>query len=322
MQYNKGHLFLLKFRAKLMVLKDGLSDDEFKKLIERLSYRKQYNQEVVTLDTVKESLQELGLSDLLMDNDIEEVRKQVNKEFKKQQRKNYLIFACVLLALTAPLSAFGGYKLKELVSSFSQQSSNPDLVNLSEESKRLELENEDLQRKIKELEDENESLKSSNIPSPSASVASDNKTVSEPSSSKAINVVKVQSLIFEFKECKKSEISSTLQNIKCSFLVTSTQEKNKLYVHGNYNSNIRTRMLEDGKELIATKVDFGSNSGGSQAENILIKDTPIEVILTFEDVPQSIKKVGVIEISSYLESPDFNDYIKAEFHNQTLSNSQ
>jgi hypothetical protein len=212
--------------------------------------------------------------------------------------------------------------LKELVSSFSQQSSNPDLVNLSEESKRLELENEDLQRKIKELEDENESLKSSNIPSPSASVASDNKTVSEPSSSKAINVVKVQSLIFEFKECKKSEISSTLQNIKCSFLVTSTQEKNKLYVHGNYNSNIRTRMLEDGKELIATKVDFGSNSGGSQAENILIKDTPIEVILTFEDVPQSIKKVGVIEISSYLESPDFNDYIKAEFHNQTLSNSQ
>ena len=65
-----------------MVLKDGLSDDEFKKLIERLSYRKQYNQEVVTLDTVKESLQELGLSDLLMDNDIEEVRKQVNKEFK------------------------------------------------------------------------------------------------------------------------------------------------------------------------------------------------------------------------------------------------
>ncbi|MFM7791335.1 MAG: hypothetical protein ACKO90_25610, partial [Microcystis panniformis] len=106
-QNNDGHLFLLQFRIKLMVLKDGLSDDEFKKLIERLSYRKQYNQEVITLDAVKESLQELGLSDLLMDNDIEEVRRQVNKEFNKQQRKNYLIFAAVLLVLTVPLSALG-----------------------------------------------------------------------------------------------------------------------------------------------------------------------------------------------------------------------
>ena len=118
-----------------MVLKDGLSDDEFKKLIERLPYRKQYNQEVITLDAVKESLQELGLSDLLMDNDIEEVRRQVNKEFKKQQRKNYLIFASVLLVLTIPLSAFGGYKFKEWISSFFQQSSNSDLVQLSEKLK-------------------------------------------------------------------------------------------------------------------------------------------------------------------------------------------
>lgn len=74
--------------------------------------------------------------------------------------------------------------------------------------------------------------------------------------------------------------------------------------------------------LNLSTVDFGSNSGSSQADNILIKDTPMEVIFTFEDVPQSIKKVGVIEVSSYLESPDFNDNVKAEFHDKTLSNSQ
>ncbi|WP_430015596.1 hypothetical protein ACQY1X_08720 [Microcystis protocystis FBCC-A270] len=321
-QNNDGHLFLLQFRVKLMVLKDGLSDDEFKKLIERLSYRKQYNQEVITLDAVKESLQELGLSDLLMDNDIEEVRRQVNKEFKKQQRKNYLIFASVLLVLTIPLSAFGGYKFKEWISSFFQQSSNSDLVQLSEKLNTLESENKDLQRKIKELEDENQSLKGSNVPSPSASFAPDNETVSEPSSFNTDKIVKVQSLIFQFKECQRSAISSTLQNIKCSLLVTSTQDKNKLYIHGNYNSNNRSRIIEDGKELIATKVDFGSNSGTYQADNILIKDTPIEVIITFENVPQSINKVGVIEVSSYLESPEFNDNVKAEFYNKTLSSSQ
>jgi len=54
----------------------------------------------------------------------------------------------------------------------------------------------------------------------------------------------------------------------------------------------------------------------------LIKDTPIEVIITFENVPQSINKVGVIEVSSYLESPEFNDNVKAEFYNKTLSSSQ
>ena len=69
-------------------------------------------------------------------------------------------------------------------------------------------------------------------------------------------------------------------------------------------------------------MDFGSNSGTYQADNILIKDTPIEVIITFENVPQSINKVGVIEVSSYLESPEFNDNVKAEFYNKTLSSSQ
>jgi hypothetical protein len=116
----------------------------------------------------------------LVDSDIQEVRKQVNKEFKKQQRKKYLIFASVLLVLTVPFSAFGGYKLKEWIVSFSQQSSNSDSIQLSEKLKTLESENEDLQRKVKELEDENQSLKGSNIPSPSASFAPDNKTVSEP----------------------------------------------------------------------------------------------------------------------------------------------
>ena len=54
--------------------KNSLSEDEFKKLVERLSQRRNELEGRITIDSVRESLVELGLSDLLRENDIEEVR--------------------------------------------------------------------------------------------------------------------------------------------------------------------------------------------------------------------------------------------------------
>lgn len=313
-----------------MTLKDGLTDEEFTKLVERLSSRKQQDQELINPDLVNESLTELGLSHLLTDSDIEEVRKQVDRELKKQQRRKNLTFTFILLAITIPLSVFGGYKLNDLVDKyFGNQGEEELLASLQELEKKLrvsetdkkviETEKEDLEDKIKELEEENKSLKDSLISNLPTGTTTET-TPTEPSSlgPNPGGIQQVQSLIFELKECQKSTTSSTLQNINCSFLVTSNQDKAKLYVYANYNSDRRSRIVEGGKEFIAKKVNLGSNSGSSRAENNLIKDIPIEITLTFEEVPQSLNKIDVIELSSYLETADFNDDIKVEFRDTKL----
>lgn len=71
-----------------MSLKQGLNEDEFKKLVEILSQRKQEREGIITIDAVRDSLIELGLSELLVESDIEEVRNQVNREFKRRQLRH------------------------------------------------------------------------------------------------------------------------------------------------------------------------------------------------------------------------------------------
>ncbi|GGA49039.1 hypothetical protein [Okeania sp. KiyG1] len=102
-----------------MNLKNSLSEDELNSLIERLSKRKDELEGRITIHSVKESLKKLGLLHLFSENDIKEVRKQVSREFARKQWKSQLTLALRLIIVIAPLSAFGGYKLREyLVSNF------------------------------------------------------------------------------------------------------------------------------------------------------------------------------------------------------------
>ncbi|NER99897.1 MAG: hypothetical protein F6J86_39870, partial [Symploca sp. SIO1B1] len=88
-----------------MSSQNSLDEQEFKKLVELLSTRKDELEGRITIDSVRVSLAELGLSELLVDNDIEEVRKQVNREFRRRQLKSYTIFGIILTILIAPLAA-------------------------------------------------------------------------------------------------------------------------------------------------------------------------------------------------------------------------
>ncbi|MEM1170873.1 MAG: hypothetical protein AAGJ08_17785 [Cyanobacteria bacterium P01_H01_bin.35] len=134
-----------------MNLKKSLSEDEFKRLIERLSQRRDELEGRITIDSVKESLRDLGLSDLLLENDIEEVSKQVSREFARQQWKNRLLQALILIIITNPFAAFGGYKLREyLVSNF------PQLIGVVETVKPSVL--EDLQKQVEEMTNDRDEL--------------------------------------------------------------------------------------------------------------------------------------------------------------------
>ncbi|NES70114.1 MAG: hypothetical protein F6K24_35330 [Okeania sp. SIO2D1] len=140
-----------------MNLKNSLSEDEFNRLIELLSKRRDDLEGRITNDSIKESLKELGLLHLFSENDdIKEVRKQVSREFARKQWKSQLTQSIILIILIAPLSAFGGYKLREyLVSNFPQLIGVTPLVTpseLEELEKQVESGNKRSEEKVKELE--------------------------------------------------------------------------------------------------------------------------------------------------------------------------
>ncbi|NES92399.1 hypothetical protein [Okeania sp. SIO2B9] len=326
--------------------KNSLSEDEFKKLVERLSHRRNELEGRITIDSVRETLAELGLSDLLRENDIEEVRKQVSREFQKRQWQNYFTFAVILIIVVAPLAAFGGYKLRQYI-----VANLPQLVGLNEtpDSSRLleletqvekltanqtELENQlkssqnekdELNERIQELEVENKDLKnrtntptSTTVTSPSIETTDTIETTSTSASSLA--PFEAQGLVYELKGCQKSNVSPNSQTISCTLLITSKQENVKFNLHSNYSGTWRSRIFEAGQEYIATRVELGTYSGrGGIVSNNLITDVPIEATITFDNVSIEVNNIEVFQISSWLESSYYKNGIKVEFRNLSLS---
>ncbi|NEQ36760.1 MAG: hypothetical protein F6K40_10910 [Okeania sp. SIO3I5] len=318
--------------------KNSLSEDEFKRLVERLSHRRNELEGRITIDSVRQSLLELGLSDLLRENDIEEVSKQVSREFQRRQWKNYFGFALILIILVAPLAAFGGYKLREYI-----VANVPQLVGLDETpdpSKLLELEaqvekltanqtalenqlensqteKDELKDRIQELEVENKDLKnrtntpiSTTVTTPSIETT---ETISTPIASFA-----VQGLVYDLKSCQKSNVNPKSQTISCVLLITSKQENVSFSLYSN-RSGRRSRIFEAGKEYLATRVKLGTYSGTSRVRNNLITDVPIEATITFDNVPLEVNKIQVFQISSWLQSSYYNNGINVEFRNLSLS---
>ena len=308
-----------------MSLKQGLNEDEFEKLVELLSRRKEEREGIITDDVVRNSLIELGLSELLIENDIEEVRQQVNRELKKQQRKNYFIFGLILILVTTPLAAYGGYKLKGFIvsnfpqfSDYSEVDSSEKLISLEEKIKELESDIKELESDKAELE---ERLKASEGENAGSNISSSIANSSSEPTQTTNNLVEHQGLIFKLQECQKSSTSPTTRNITCALLITSTKENSRVYLYSNYSASRKSRIIEAGKENIATRVQLGSDSGNSRADNNLIKDIAMEGAIVFENVPKEVKKIGVIQISSYLESSYYRDELQIEFHNINLSDA-
>ncbi|NEO54082.1 MAG: hypothetical protein F6K54_13935 [Okeania sp. SIO3B5] len=318
-----------------MNLKNSLSEDELNSLIERLSKRRDELEGRVTIDSVKESLKELGLLHLFSENDIKEVRKQVSREFARKQWKNQFTLAIILIIIIAPLSAFGGYKLREyLVSNFPQLIGVTPLATaseLEELEKQVESGNKRSEEKVKELENtkvqlevelinyqqtndllktENDRLKKEreelkNNPNPG------NLVQSPPGNSS--QKIKYEGFVFELQSCKRANVNADSQSIHCALLITSTEKNADLTLYAGSGSP-KSRMVEAGKIYLATKAQFGTSSSRSGATENLIKDVPIKGYVTFDGVSLEVNKIQVMEIFFWSDNK-----IRLEFRDVPLS---
>jgi hypothetical protein len=303
-----------------MSSKKDLTEEELNKLIEILSQRKSDTEGRVSLTEVRDSLTQLGLSELLEQNDIEKVKKQVSREMKKRQFKNYLVFSLILTAIVAPLSAYGGFRVKEaLVAKFPDflGVANSNSAQLADQIESLKSEKKTLENKIEELEKE----KGTSAPRPSSSPsASPSNPTSPPTNSPQLSpkLQEVHGVTFELKSCKKLNSTPSNQSINCVFRITSYKEAATVSLFAGDNSS-RSRMIEEGKEYLSSIVSVGSASNKYGVSNTLIKDTPMEAIITFNDVPLEVKKIETLSVISYLQSSGSNNDVNLTFRNIPLS---
>lgn len=303
-----------------MSSKKDLTEEELNKLIEILSQRKSDTEGRVSLTEVRDSLTQLGLSEFWEQNDIEKVKKQVSREMKKRQFKNYLVFGLILTAIVAPLSAYGGFRVKEaLVAKFPDFSSvaNSNSAQLADQIESLKSEKKTLENKIEELEKEKgtSAILPSSSPSASPSNPPSPPTISPQSSPKS---QEAHGVTFELKSCKKLNSTPSNQNINCVFRITSYKEAATVYLFAGDHSS-RSRMIEEGKEYLSSSVSVGSASNEHRVSNTLIKDTPMEAIITFSNVPVEVKKIETLSVISSLESSGSNNDVNLTFRNIPLS---
>lgn len=154
-------------------------------------------------------------------------------------------------------------------------------------------------------------------PTPEATKAALNKSTNVSNKS-----FEYQGLLFELQECKKLNSNAQVQSIRCSVLMTSTQENVKVFLFSNKNESRRSRIFEEGQESIAQTIKFGSDvSRWGSTSNNLIKDVPIKAIFIFEKVPLQTNEIDVFEVSASLRSSYYNNDIKVEFRNVDVSDS-
>ncbi|NEO56379.1 MAG: pentapeptide repeat-containing protein [Okeania sp. SIO3B5] len=301
---NKGHGSSV---VKQISLKNSLSKDKFKNLVETLSGRRNQLEGRSTIDSVQESLVELGLSDVLRKNDIEEISKQVSREFKKRQWKNYLNFALILIIFVAPLAAFGSYKLRQVEK---LQANRTELKNQLED---YQIAKDELEKRVQKINNENKYSTTFTTASTEAILIKIAEITEIPATS-----FEAQGLIYELKGCQKSNVGSISQTISCTLLITSKRENVEFYLYSNSGGR-KSRIFEADKKYLATSVKLGTNSDTSYVKSNLIKDVPIEATITFDNVQLQVNKIEGLQISSLLRSSYYKNDIKVEFRNISLS---
>ncbi|NEP30234.1 MULTISPECIES: hypothetical protein [unclassified Moorena] len=304
---------------------NSLTQEQLEELVKRLSKRKNELHGRIPITAVMDSLRDLELSDLLLESDIYEVCEPMDRESKIKTWKNYFNFALILIILTAPLFTFGGYKIREfIVANFPElvgiTSNNSDfniqVNNLQNELKKLEIENDKLEKINQELNAKIENVQPLVVPSP---VISPTPTVATTIlTQNPAKSVKLEGIIYKFKNCQKSlNVNSSTQSISCAILITSTKENVQLRLYSNRTSSQRSRLLDQGKEYVATKVEFGTYSSNriGYVKNSLIKDVPIEAIIDFDGVPLELNQIDILQFTSYLESSYYKGKLNTELRN-------
>ncbi len=298
---------------------NSLTQEQLDELVKRLSKRKNELHGRIPITAVMDSLRDLELSDLLLESDIYEVCEPMDRESKTPTWQNYFKFALIIIIVTAPLFAFGGYKLREfIVAKF------PELVGIkiTKDDDSLKLQVKNLQEKLKELETKNDKLDTKNKelmaainikppvpPSPDPTPPPIITTEDKP------KPVELKGIIYQFKSCQKSlNVNSSTQSISCAILITSTKENVQLRLYSNRNASARSRLFQQGKEYVATKVKLGtfSSNRNGYVKNSLIQDVPIEAIIDFGGVPLDVNQIDMLQFKSYLESSYYRGKLNTE----------
>ncbi|NEO20361.1 MULTISPECIES: hypothetical protein [unclassified Moorena] len=308
---------------------NSLTQEQLEELVKRLSKRKNELHGRIPITAVMDILTDLELSDLLIENDIDEVCEPMDRESKTQTWQNSFKFALILIIVTAPLFAFGGYKVRKfIVTKFPElvgikitkdDEINIQLKNLQYELKKIEIQNDKLENINQELNAKIAKIETSPPPvvpspeiSPTPTVPPTIITQDKP------KIFERKGIIYQFKNCQKSpNINSSTQSISCAILITSTKENVQLRLYSNRNSSARSRLFQQGKEYVATKVKLGtfSSNRSGYVKNSLIKDVPIEAIIDFGGVPLEVNQIDMLQFKSYLESSYYRGYIKTELPN-------
>ena len=246
----------------------------------------------------------------------------MDRESKTQTWQNYFKFALIIIIVTAPLFTFGGYKIREfIVANFptlvgvnSGNYLNIKVEALQDKLKKLEIKNNKLEKKNQEL------IAAINSTPPVANLAVIERTSTDnnpENTQKLYEKVEYKGIIYQFKSCQKSpNLNLITQSISCAILITTTKENVKLSLYSNSSTYQKiSRLLYQGKEYVATKIELGtysSNNRQGYVKNRLIKDVPIEAIITFDGVPLEVNQIDMLQFRSYLNSSYYTGYLNTE----------
>lgn len=108
------------------------------------------------------------------------------------------------------------------------------------------------------------------------------------------------------------------QKIICRLKITSIKKDSPLRMQGNNGLSYRTRRIDtSGNEYIAKIAKIGTSENSVFAESDLIKDTPMNASVVFDEILPETNKIAVLEVSFYNKNSDTS--FKLQFRNINLS---
>jgi hypothetical protein len=132
---------------------------------------------------------------------------------------------------------------------------------------------------------------------PEVSSRPTNPSVAVPTSSPSVSSIQssgqrfnLESATLDLVDCQKSG-----RFVKCIFNLVSQIDQNVTF--GYCGSDSRTRTIFEGKQYLATSIDFGGKSGTCNVRNTIIQGVPLKVEMLFDELPSTANILSALEVS-------------------------
>lgn len=176
-----------------------------------------------------------------------------------------------------------------------------------------------LEEKTESLSQESEKNLISNPDEREVNKLEENKE--EPASTQTLFI---RGLKVELLDCTSKEIGSSFQTIACPYLVTSEQANTRLRVSSGRNkyNSVQARLIDgSGREYLSTRINLGSTTDSYQVTKSLVKDIPIRGTIVFDNVPNEIEDIKLLEMFGHLNSSLYTGNLRMQFRDITFSES-